>query len=121
MVMAKETGGVIGNMAENIDRLAHNTKQVALNSNTAADKARFGGDSVSKAVTQMAQIENTVNSSAKVVSKLGEQSKEIGEIVGTISGIASQTNLLALNAAIEAARAGEQGVALPLLRMKFGN
>lgn len=109
MVMAKETGGVIGNMAENIDRLAHNTKQVALNSNTAADKARFGGDSVSKAVTQMAQIENTVNSSAKVVSKLGEQSKEIGEIVGTISGIASQTNLLALNAAIEAARAGEQG------------
>lgn len=107
--MAKETGGVIGNMAENIDRLAHNTKQVALNSNTAADKARFGGDSVSKAVTQMAQIENTVNSSAKVVSKLGEQSKEIGEIVGTISGIASKTNLLALNAAIEAARAGEQG------------
>jgi methyl-accepting chemotaxis protein len=43
------------------------------------------------------------------VAKLGERSKEIGQIVDTISGIAGQTNLLALNAAIEAARAGEQG------------
>lgn len=107
MTMAKETGTVIEKMAKNIDKLATDTKQVALNSNTAADIARSGGQAVAKAVTQMTQIESTVNSSAKVVSKLGEQSKEIGEIVGTISGIASQTNLLALNAAIEAARAGE--------------
>jgi methyl-accepting chemotaxis protein len=45
----------------------------------------------------------------KLSGKLGERSKEIGQIVDTISGIAGQTNLLALNAAIEAARAGEQG------------
>lgn len=57
----------------------------------------------------MNNIENTVNHSAEVVAKLGQRSKEIGQIVDTISGIASQTNLLALNAAIEAARAGEQG------------
>ena len=36
-------------------------------------------------------------------------SARIGEIVGTIDGIAFQTNILALNAAVEAARAGEQG------------
>ena len=36
-------------------------------------------------------------------------SKEIGEIISTIDGIAFQTNILALNAAVEAARAGEQG------------
>lgn len=38
--------------------------------------------------------------------KVGNQ---IGDIVGSIAGIAGQTNLLALNAAIEAARAGEAG------------
>ncbi|MEI2676645.1 MAG: methyl-accepting chemotaxis protein [Burkholderiaceae bacterium] len=36
-------------------------------------------------------------------------SRKIGEIIGTIDGIAFQTNILALNAAVEAARAGEQG------------
>ena len=36
-------------------------------------------------------------------------SGQIGEIIGTIDGIAFQTNILALNAAVEAARAGEQG------------
>jgi methyl-accepting chemotaxis protein len=36
-------------------------------------------------------------------------SGRIGEIIGTIDGIAFQTNILALNAAVEAARAGEQG------------
>lgn len=37
------------------------------------------------------------------------KTREIGQIVSVIDGIASQTNLLALNASIEAARAGEQG------------
>jgi methyl-accepting chemotaxis protein len=36
-------------------------------------------------------------------------SARIGEIIGTIDGIAFRTNILALNAAVEAARAGEQG------------
>lgn len=43
------------------------------------------------------------------INKMDEGSKEIGNIVNTISAIAEQTNLLALNASIEAARAGEAG------------
>ena len=57
----------------------------------------------------MKSLQNSVEQSAQVIKLLGEHSKEIGNIVETISAIAEQTNLLALNAAIEAARAGEHG------------
>ena len=43
------------------------------------------------------------------VSKLGQSSAEIGNVIKVITSIAEQTNLLALNATIEAARAGEAG------------
>jgi methyl-accepting chemotaxis protein len=43
------------------------------------------------------------------VSKLGESSAEIGQVIKVITSIAQQTNLLALNATIEAAPAGEAG------------
>ena len=75
----------------------------------AFDKAVSGGEAIQASVGQIRSVEKTVSASAGIVDKLGERSKEIGQIVETISGIAGQTNLLALNAAIEAARAGEHG------------
>lgn len=103
------TACVVEHMSDGIKYVASCTDQVAESSAQAAEKAKAGALSIEKAVSQMLMVEQTVNSSASVVTKLGERSKEIGQIVDTISGIASQTNLLALNAAIEAARAGEQG------------
>jgi len=104
-----ETSAVVEQMSAGIQQVATNTNLVAGKSVQAAETAKIGGKSVGKAVIQMAHIEQTVNNSAQVVTALGARSKEIGQIVNTISGIAAQTNLLALNAAIEAARAGEQG------------
>jgi methyl-accepting chemotaxis protein len=104
-----ETSAVVEQMSAGIQQVAASTNQVSGNSFQASETAKEGQRSVEKAVSQMASIEQTVNNSAHVVTKLGERSKEIGQIVDTISGIAGQTNLLALNAAIEAARAGEQG------------
>ena len=109
LTAANDASAVVEQMSAGIQQIAANTNQVATHSAQAADRAKEGDDSVSKAVNQMVSIEQTVNHSAKVVAKLGDRSKEIGQIVNTISGIAGQTNLLALNAAIEAARAGEQG------------
>jgi len=51
-------------------------------------------------------------SNSEVVNRLqslGENTKDMKNVLGIISDIADQTNLLALNAAIEAARAGEHG------------
>lgn len=105
----EETSAVVAQMSAGIQQIAASANQVTSNSSQSAEKAKEGDKSVEKAVSQMAHIEQTVNNSAQVVAQLGERSKEIGQIVDTISGIAGQTNLLALNAAIEAARAGEQG------------
>lgn len=109
LTAANEASAVVEQMSAGIQQVAANTNQVAEQSSQTAEKAKEGGQAVEKAVNQMVHIEDTVNTSAKVVAKLGERSQEIGQIVDTISGIAGQTNLLALNAAIEAARAGEQG------------
>lgn len=99
----------IESMAKGSQEIADNTSKVVSTAEAASTAARRGRETISDAVNQMIHIEETVSQSATVVTKLGERSKEIGQIVDTIAGIASQTNLLALNAAIEAARAGEQG------------
>lgn len=109
LAAADETSAVVQQMSAGIQQIAANTNQVAVQSAQAADKAKAGDKAVERAVIQMGHIEETVDASARVVTILGERSKEIGQIVDTIAGIAGQTNLLALNAAIEAARAGEQG------------
>ncbi|ADZ92267.1 chemotaxis protein [Marinomonas mediterranea] len=57
-------------------------------------------------------ISNQEEDRKKMVSSveaLSDNTREVLNILSTISGIADQTNLLALNAAIEAARAGEAG------------
>lgn len=100
---------VITHMSDTIKAVAEKMKISTQEAKVAASTAQDGSSYIDNAVTQMNNIESTVNHSAAVVSALGGRSKEIGQIVSAISGIAGQTNLLALNAAIEAARAGEQG------------
>lgn len=106
---ADRTSAVVQEMSNSIQQVSINASEVSEQSVQAANKAKVGTESIDKAINQMSSIERTVTTSVLVVTKLGKRSKEIGQIVDTISGIASQTNLLALNAAIEAARAGEQG------------
>jgi methyl-accepting chemotaxis protein len=104
-----ETMSIVEEMSAGIQQIAANANNVASVADKTSHSAHDGKAAVGSAIRQMENIEKTVVSSAEVVTKLGERSKEIDEIVNVISGIAGQTNLLALNAAIEAARAGEQG------------
>ena len=106
---AETSKDIMGKLSSGIQDIADNTVIIVETAKKASAAAQEGGDAVMDAKNQMVCIENSVKNSSVVVSELGERSKEIGEIVNTISGIAGQTNLLALNAAIEAARAGEQG------------
>ncbi|QDR79964.1 methyl-accepting chemotaxis protein [Sporomusa termitida] len=105
----QSTVAVVDEMAKGLNGVVASMNEVASASQQTALAANAGNKEIVSAVTQMNHIETTVTNLAQVITKLGEQSQKIGQIINTISGIASQTNLLALNAAIEAARAGEQG------------
>jgi len=109
MAASHGTSDVIEKMSTNIRQMATTANGASSQSVQAADKATEGNKAIEKAVTQMAAIDKSSQIVFTAISKLSNQSKEIGQIVDTIAGIAGQTNLLALNAAIEAARAGEQG------------
>lgn len=100
---------IMEKLSSGIQEIADNTMTIVTTAQKTSTVALDGSAAVLDARNQMICIENSVKSSSVAVSSLGERSKEIGQIVNTISGIAGQTNLLALNAAIEAARAGEQG------------
>jgi methyl-accepting chemotaxis protein len=68
-----------------------------------------GSELLKSSVQTSNAIRDNVGHAAQLIDSLNQHSKNIKQIVATISAIAEQTNLLALNAAIEAARAGEQG------------
>ncbi len=105
----KATSEAIEHLNEAIQLMADDAQTAADKSKEASDIAREGGATLEEAIAQIKTIESSSKKTADAVMALGENSKQIGQIVDTISGIAEQTNLLALNAAIEAARAGEQG------------
>lgn len=71
------------------------------------ENTRENQSRMNDATTSMEKIHHSTNECKKIISSLGEESKEIIGIVETITHISSQTNILALNATIEAARAGE--------------
>jgi methyl-accepting chemotaxis protein len=96
-------------MSQTVIDVARNASDIAQISTQAFDQAKNGEAVVKRSVDEVQAVSSTVAESSLVMQRLGDSSKQIGDIVGVINDIADQTNLLALNAAIEAARAGEQG------------
>jgi methyl-accepting chemotaxis protein len=82
-------------VATGAEEMSASIKEIAKNATEAA-----------KAATSAVKV---AESATSTVSKLGDSSTEIGQVIKVITSIAQQTNLLALNATIEAARAGEAG------------
>ncbi|MGK0219127.1 MAG: methyl-accepting chemotaxis protein [Planctomycetota bacterium] len=87
---------------ENVQTVASGTEEMAASIKEIAKNADRAAGISSEAV-QVAEDTNVT------ISKLGESSLEIGQVIKVITSIAQQTNLLALNATIEAARAGDAG------------
>jgi methyl-accepting chemotaxis protein len=89
-------------VSQNLQIVATGAEQMGVSIQGIARNATEAAKIATSAVT----VTETTNAT---VSKLGDSSTEIGEVIKVITSIAQQTNLLALNATIEAARAGEAG------------
>jgi len=89
-------------VSRNLQTVATGAEQMSA---TIKDIAKNAGEAAKVA----SEAVKTAHSTNAIVTKLGESSIEIGQVIKVITSIAQQTNLLALNATIEAARAGEAG------------
>jgi methyl-accepting chemotaxis protein len=104
---------VVYGLLEKLQTVLNHAKDTADQTVEVADKSESEGSSgklvMTKAMTGVATLSQSVSDTETVISQLGVDSKSISNVVNVIQSVAEQTNLLALNAAIEAARAGEHG------------
>ena len=88
--------------AASMEQITATVKQTSDATSEASRVARHNAEAAAQGGRVMSEVVQTMDN-------IRGSSAKIGEIIGTIDGIAFQTNILALNAAVEAARAGEQG------------
>jgi methyl-accepting chemotaxis protein len=106
---AEESSAQANVVAGAAHEVSRNVQTVSAGSEEMGASIREISHNANEAATVAARAVDTVRSTTETVSRLGESSRMIGDVVKAITNIAQQTNLLALNATIEAARAGEAG------------
>jgi methyl-accepting chemotaxis protein len=106
---AEETSAQAGVVSAAAEQVSKNVQTVA----TSAEQMSASIKEISKNAAEAAKVAtgavHVAETTNATITKLGESSLEIGNVIKLITSIAQQTNLLALNATIEAARAGEAG------------
>ena len=106
---AEETSAQAGGASSASEQVSKNIETVA----TSAEEMNSSIQEIARNVNEAANVTSKAVDMAKAtnetITKLGQSSTEIGDVIKVITSIAEQTNLLALNATIEAARAGEAG------------
>ncbi|MFM0738167.1 methyl-accepting chemotaxis protein [Paraburkholderia xenovorans] len=98
----EEQAAALVQTASSMDQMTVNVKQ---NADSALQAAQLAGQAADVATRGSRVVDDVVRTMGEITTS----SRQIGDIIGVIDGIAFQTNILALNAAVEAARAGEQG------------
>ncbi|MDB5055442.1 MAG: chemotaxis protein [Bacilli bacterium] len=106
---AQETSIAMVEMTVGIQKIAESAASIVNSSSETERDVAIGRETMQEVTTQMISIRESVDDTAKMISKLSDLSANIKDMNSDIADMAAQTNLLSLNAAIEAARAGEHG------------
>ncbi|MGS3185324.1 methyl-accepting chemotaxis protein [Aeromonas taiwanensis] len=121
--VVERTGAIVTGQEQDTLRVASAMEQMTVSSrevgqhaaqaaeaaDSALNLAQHGREVVARTRETIGQLADEMVETVQAVSRLEEETQQIGSVLDVIRGVAEQTNLLALNAAIEAARAGEQG------------
>ncbi len=121
--VVERTGAIVTGQEQDTLRVASAMEQMTVSSrevgqhaaqaadaaDSALNLAQHGREVVVQTRESTSQLADEMVETVQAVSRLEQETQQIGSVLDVIRGVAEQTNLLALNAAIEAARAGEQG------------
>lgn len=106
---SKETSVASNEIAHGIAKISENITLASEGSKEALNEAQNGYLQMQSVIEQIGKVKDLMDETSKSIMTMSSRSREIEEVLGTITDIAKQTNLLSLNASIEAARAGEHG------------
>lgn len=98
-----------GGVAAAADDVSRSVQTAATGAEQQGTSLREVARSVDEAARGAESAVEETGTATATVGRLGDSSREIGDVVKVITAVAEQTNLLALNATIEAARAGAAG------------
>lgn len=111
---ATEQNEAIMDVASNMTLLADEIHKIRENADHVSQVSEETNHQLQNGNEQMQQLLASMDD-------ISDASKQIAEIITTITNIADQTSLLALNASIEAARAGEGGRGFAVVATEISN
>nr|CAA6799715.1 MAG: Methyl-accepting chemotaxis protein [uncultured Thiotrichaceae bacterium] len=106
---AEETTQQLSDILNRLNSIAESAQQADSVANVTSTATRNAQESVSRTVSSISGIRDTVQETGKRLKRLGERSQEISRIVDIINTISERTTVLALNANMQATAAGEAG------------
>ena len=103
------TTALLQNLANGVHKVTDRCTQLQQQIGTAEKAVSKAIENTNLLIDGVQRIRSCSETSKKKLRSLGDPTRQIGNIVGTITDIAARTEMLALNASIESIRAGEHG------------
>lgn len=103
------TTALLQNLSNGVQKVSDRCAQLQQQIGTAEKAVGKAIEHTNSLVEGVHRIRSCSETSKKKLRSLGDPTRQIGNIVGTITEIAARTEMLALNASIESIRAGEHG------------